>query len=62
MIGRITGTGKGKSIKMELIGEELQRKINQITWETQEVREEGLWVKFVASVYKVGTAMLDKDL
>ena len=37
--------GKGKSIQVELTGEELQRKIKQITREIQEITEERLRVE-----------------
>ena len=52
----------GQSVKMELTGEELQRKIERITQEIQEVREERLGVEIAASFYKVATAALDEDL
>ncbi|TMW91815.1 hypothetical protein EJD97_013851 [Solanum chilense] len=53
---------KGKNIQMELNGEELQRKIEQITWKIQEANEEGLKVDMATAIYKATTVMLDEDL
>lgn len=38
--GKIAAMGKGKNIRMELTGEELQIKIEKIMHEIQEVKEE----------------------
>ena len=54
--------GKNKSILVELMGEDLRKKIEKITREIQEVREEGLRVKVATLVYKAATATLDEDL
>ena len=53
---------KGKNIQMELTGEELQRKIEQITPEIQEVKEEGLRVDMATTIYKAGIMTLNEDL
>ena len=54
--------GKGKSIKRELTGEELQRNIGQNRQEIQRVREEELRYEIASSVYKVATTALDEYL
>ena len=59
---RITTMGKCKSIPVELTGEELHINIEKMTWEIQEVREEGLRVEVAASIYKDMTVALDEDL
>ena len=59
--GKITVMEKGKSIQVELRGEELQRNIEQIRREIQEVKEEGIRVE-ATSVYKAATSALDEDL
>ena len=53
---------KGKNIQMELTREELQRKIEQITREIQETKEEGLRVYIVTEIYKAATVKFDEDL
>ncbi|TMW92342.1 hypothetical protein EJD97_013178 [Solanum chilense] len=53
---------KGKNIQMELTGEELQRKIEQITQKIQEAKKEGLKVDMVTAIYKAATEMPDKDI
>ena len=52
----------GKNIHMELTGEELQRKIEQITREIKEAKEEGLRVDMAITIYKDATVTLDEDL
>ncbi|TMW85039.1 hypothetical protein EJD97_023896 [Solanum chilense] len=53
---------KGKNIQMELTGEELQRKIEQITREIQKDKEEGLRVNTDTTIYKAANVMLDEYL
>ena len=53
---------RGKNIQMELTGEELQRKIEQISREIQESKEEGLRVDMATAIYKAATVTLDEDL
>ncbi|TMW83237.1 hypothetical protein EJD97_002420 [Solanum chilense] len=53
---------KGKNIQMELTGEELQRKIEQITLEIQEANEKWLRVDMTTAIYKVATMTLDEDV
>ena len=53
---------KGKNIKMELTEEELYRKIEQITREIQETKEEGVRVEMATAIYNVAVVTLDKDL
>ena len=53
---------KGKNIQMELTEEELQRKIERITREIQEAKEEGLRVDIATAIYKAATVTLDEDL
>ena len=60
--GKITAMEKGMNIQMELTWEELQRKIEQITQEIQEVKEEGLRVDMATAIYKAATVTLDEDL
>ena len=52
----------GKNIQMEFNEEELQKKIEQITREIQETKEEGLRVYMATEIYKVATVTLDEDL
>ena len=59
---KITDIDKGKNIQMELTGEELQRKIEQITREIKEAKEEGLRVDMAITIYKDATVTLDEDL
>ena len=47
---------------MELSEEELQRKIEQITREIQETKEEGLRVDMATAIYKAAAVTLDEDL
>ena len=47
---------------MELNGEQLQRKIEQITREIQKAKEDGLRVDMATAIYKAATMMLDEDL
>ncbi|TMW88602.1 hypothetical protein EJD97_018335 [Solanum chilense] len=54
--------GKGKNILMELTEKELQRKIERITQEIQEAKEEGLKVDMATTIYKAATLTLDEDL
>ena len=60
--GKITAMDKGKNIQMELTEEELQRKIERITQEIQEVKEEGLRVDMATAIYKAEAVTLDEDL
>lgn len=53
---------KGNNIQMELTRKELQRNIEQITQEIQEVREEELRVEVASSVCKGVTEALDEYL
>lgn len=53
---------KGNNIQMELTRKELQRNIEQITQEIQEVREEELRDEISTTVNKDAAAMLDEDL
>ncbi|XP_015057541.1 uncharacterized protein LOC107003772 [Solanum pennellii] len=53
---------KVKNIQMELTEAELQRKIERITREIQEAKEEGLRVDIATAIYKAATVMLDEDL
>ena len=53
---------KGKNIQMELTEEELQRKIERITLEIQEAKEEGLIVDIDTAIYKAAVVTLDEDL
>ncbi|TMX05217.1 hypothetical protein EJD97_000961 [Solanum chilense] len=53
---------KGKNIQMELTKEELQRKIERITQEIQEAKEEGLRVDIDTAIYKAAAVTLDEDL
>ena len=47
---KIIAMGKGKNIQMELTKEELQRKIERITHEIQEAKEEGLKVDMATTI------------
>ena len=47
---------------MELSEEELQRKIEQITREIQETKEEGLRVDMATAIYKAAAVTLDEDM
>ncbi|TMW98026.1 hypothetical protein EJD97_004609 [Solanum chilense] len=53
---------KCKNIQMQLTEVELQRKIERITREIQEAKEEGLKVDMDTAIYKAATVMLDEDL
>ena len=57
-----TAMDKGKNIQMELTGEDLQKKIEQIIQEIQEAKEEGLKVDMATTIYKVVIVTLDEDL
>ena len=58
---KITAIYKGKKIQMELTEEELQRKIERITREVQEGKEEGLRVDMATAIYKAAVATFDED-
>ena len=53
---------KGKNVQMELSIKELWRKIEWITREIWEAKEEGIRVDMVTAIYKVAAVTLDKDL
>ncbi|TMW87827.1 hypothetical protein EJD97_019420 [Solanum chilense] len=53
---------KGKNTLVELTEEELQRKIERITREVKEAKEEGLRVDMATAIYKAAVATLDEDL
>ncbi|TMX02339.1 hypothetical protein EJD97_021943 [Solanum chilense] len=53
---------KGKNILMELTGEELQMKIEQVARKIQEAKEEGLRVDMATAIYKAANVTLDEDL
>ena len=53
---------KGKNIHMELTGEELPKRIEQITREIQEAKEGGIRVDMATTIYKAATVTLDEDL
>ena len=52
----------GKNIHMELTLEDLQRKIEKITQEIQEAKEEKLRVDMATAIYKNANVILDDDL
>ena len=53
---------KCKNIQMELTVEELQKRVERITQEIQEAKEEGLRVDMATIIYKAAIVTLDEDL
>ena len=53
---------KGKNIQMEITGEKLHRKNEQITQEIQQAKEEGLRVDMATAIYKATTVTMDEDM